>query len=118
MGMANMGLFRARSCLRLPTIRRWRTEWSTCSTNLQIAREACGAAIRSSRLTKVAFIEEAARQPQSENLRRLNMFAERLVCSWIGAFGLAVGAFCQTYVQFSVIEGTTTEAISINANGE
>jgi hypothetical protein len=30
------------------------------------------------------------------------MFAERLICSWIGAFGLAAGAFCQTYVQFSV----------------
>jgi hypothetical protein len=27
------------------------------------------------------------------------MFAARLICSWIGAFGLAAGAFGQTYVQ-------------------
>jgi hypothetical protein len=24
------------------------------------------------------------------------MFAARLICSWIGALGLAAGAFCQT----------------------
>ena len=44
------------------------------------------------------------------------MFAQRLVCSWIGAFGLAAGAFCQTYVQFSV--GFTTIRTSINDKGE
>ena len=26
------------------------------------------------------------------------MFAARFICSWIGAFGLAAGAFCQNYV--------------------
>jgi hypothetical protein len=46
------------------------------------------------------------------------MFAARLICSWIGALGLAAGAFCQTYVQFPEIEGTTTVASSINENGE
>jgi hypothetical protein len=45
--------------LRLPTIRRWRTEILTCSTALRFAREPGGAATRSSRPTKVAFIEEA-----------------------------------------------------------
>jgi hypothetical protein len=46
------------------------------------------------------------------------MFAQRLICSWIGAVGLASGAFCQIYVQFSVIEGTTTAPRSINEKGE
>ena len=44
------------------------------------------------------------------------MFAERLVCSWIGAFGLAAGAFCQTYVQISVDRSLIPE--SINEKGE
>jgi hypothetical protein len=44
------------------------------------------------------------------------MFAERLICSWIGALGLAAGAFCQTYVQFSVDAGTGPS--SINEKGE
>jgi len=44
------------------------------------------------------------------------MFAERLICSWIGAFGLAAGAFCQTYVQFSIDAGPIPG--SINQNGE
>jgi hypothetical protein len=43
------------------------------------------------------------------------MFAERLVCSWIGAFGFAAGAFCQTYAQFSV--GSATSPNSINEKG-
>src|SRR6516162_7670940 len=30
------------------------------------------------------------------------MFAARLICSWIGAFGLAAGAYCQTYVQINL----------------
>ena len=30
------------------------------------------------------------------------MFAERLICSWIGALGLAGGAFCQTYVPVQI----------------
>ena len=44
------------------------------------------------------------------------MFAERLICSWIGAFGLAAGAFCQTYVQFSIDAGPIPG--SINQKGE
>ena len=43
------------------------------------------------------------------------MFAQRLICSWIGTLALAAG---QTYVQFPEIEGTTTVASSINENGE
>jgi hypothetical protein len=30
------------------------------------------------------------------------MFAQKLICSWIGAFGLAAGAFCQTYAPILV----------------
>jgi hypothetical protein len=44
------------------------------------------------------------------------MFAERLICSWIGALVLASGALCQTYVQFSV-DGDTGPT-SINKKGE
>jgi hypothetical protein len=44
------------------------------------------------------------------------MFAARFVCSWIGAFGLAAGAFCQTYVPFSVDGGAFPS--SINEKGE
>jgi hypothetical protein len=44
------------------------------------------------------------------------MFAARLVCSWIGAFGLATGVFCQTYVTFSV--GINLSVSSINEKGE
>jgi hypothetical protein len=40
------------------------------------------------------------------------MFAEELVCSRIGAFGLAAGAFCQTYVQFSIDNGTIPGSIN------
>jgi hypothetical protein len=40
------------------------------------------------------------------------MFAARLIC----ALGLAAGAFCQTYVQFSVDQSTFPQ--SINENGE
>jgi hypothetical protein len=53
------------------------------------------------------------------------MFAERLICSWIGAFGLVAGAFCQTYVQILVDgsidaqcgTGCVTNAFSINNAG-
>ena len=44
------------------------------------------------------------------------MFAARLICSWIGALGLAAGAFCQTYVQFSIDGGPIPR--SINEKGE
>jgi hypothetical protein len=44
------------------------------------------------------------------------MFAERFICSWIGAFGLAAGAFCQTYVQFSIDRGIIQT--SINKKGQ
>ena len=44
------------------------------------------------------------------------MFAKRLVCSWIGALGLAAGAFSQTYVRFSVDNATIPK--SINEKGE
>ena len=44
------------------------------------------------------------------------MFAERLICSWIGALGVAAGAFCQTYVQFSVDDGTSP--YSLNEKGK
>ena len=44
------------------------------------------------------------------------MFAERLICLWIGAFGLAAGAFCQTYIQFSIDAGPIPG--SINEKGE
>jgi hypothetical protein len=44
------------------------------------------------------------------------MFAGRLICSWIGALGLAAGAFCQTYVQFSIDGGPSPT--SINNKGE
>src|SRR6516225_4659584 len=44
------------------------------------------------------------------------MSAERLICSWIGALGLAAGAFCQTYDQFSVEKDTIPG--SINEKGE
>ena len=44
------------------------------------------------------------------------MSAQRLICSWIGAFGLATGAFGQTYVQFS-IPPFDTYPTSINAAG-
>jgi len=43
------------------------------------------------------------------------MFATRLVCSWIGAFGLVAGAYCQTYIQIGV--GPTTSPSSINNAG-
>jgi hypothetical protein len=33
-----------------------------------------------------------------KKLTRSNMVAERLICWWIGALGLARGAFCQTFV--------------------
>src|SRR5215472_15794442 len=45
------------------------------------------------------------------------MFAERLICSWIGALALAGGAFCQTYVGISAIPGYDTYPYSINAAG-
>jgi hypothetical protein len=48
--------------------------------------------------------------------KELNMFAERLICSWIGALCLAAGAFCQTYVQISV--DASTSPMSINKKGE
>jgi hypothetical protein len=44
------------------------------------------------------------------------MFAERLICSWIGALGVAAGAFCQTYVQSSVDDGTSL--YSLNEKGK
>ena len=44
------------------------------------------------------------------------MFAERLICSWIGGLGLAAGAFCQTYVQFSADQRPTIP-VSINSEG-
>src|SRR5215469_7541504 len=44
------------------------------------------------------------------------MFAERLICSCIGALGLAACAFCQTYVQFSIDAGPIPG--SINQKGE
>ena len=47
---------------RLSTIRRWRTECSTCSKAqifFLLARRTCGATTNSSRLTQVAFVEEA-----------------------------------------------------------
>ena len=43
------------------------------------------------------------------------MFARRLICLWIGAFGLAAGAFCQTYVGINL--GGSTFPISINGAG-
>lgn len=43
------------------------------------------------------------------------MFARRLICWWIGALGLATGAFCQTYVSFTNIQDTF--AYSINDSG-
>jgi len=43
------------------------------------------------------------------------MFAARLVFSWIGAFGLAVGAFGQTYVP--IIVGAFTQPYIINNAG-
>jgi hypothetical protein len=46
------------------------------------------------------------------------MFAARLVCSWIGALGLAAGAFCQTYVPFSLGQFTTPLPLGINEKGE
>ena len=33
------------------------------------------------------------------------VFAQNLICSWVGALGLAAGAFCQTYVQVSLGDG-------------
>ena len=30
------------------------------------------------------------------------MFAARFACSWIGAFGLVAGAYCQTYVPINL----------------
>jgi hypothetical protein len=44
------------------------------------------------------------------------MFGARLICSWIGAFGLAAGAFGQTYVQILVDESTFPN--SINEKGD
>ena len=44
------------------------------------------------------------------------MFAQRLICAWIGALGLAAGAFCQTYVLISVDRNTFPS--SINEKGE
>src|SRR5215472_8778311 len=46
------------------------------------------------------------------------MFAGRLVCGWIVVSGLAAGAFCQSYIQFSVVEGEPTSPNSINQKGE
>jgi hypothetical protein len=49
------------------------------------------------------------------------MFAQRIMCSWIGAFGLAAGAFCQSYVQLSIAtvgHNTFTSPASINRKGE
>jgi hypothetical protein len=43
------------------------------------------------------------------------MFAQRLMCSWIGALGLATGAFGQTYVSFTNVADTF--AYSINDSG-
>ena len=40
------------------------------------------------------------------------MFAERPICSWVGALGLAAGAFCQTYVTFSVDGGTVPNSLN------
>src|SRR5215469_7366452 len=46
------------------------------------------------------------------------MFAERLVCSWIGALGLAAGAFCQTYVGIVPVPGDiSTFPTGINEAG-
>ena len=39
------------------------------------------------------------------------MFARRLICWWIGALGLATGAFCQTYVSFTNIQDTFAYSI-------
>ena len=41
------------------------------------------------------------------------MFAKRLICWWIGALGLAAGAFCQTYLQFSVDLGVDAQTMHI-----
>jgi hypothetical protein len=49
------------------------------------------------------------------------MFATKLMCSWIGAFGLTAGAFGQTYVQLSIAivgHNTFTSPAGINARGE
>jgi hypothetical protein len=42
------------------------------------------------------------------------MFAQKLICSWVGALGLAAGAFCQTYVQIYLGDGRYTVASDIN----
>jgi len=45
------------------------------------------------------------------------MFAARLMCSWIGAFGLA-GAFCQgSFVTFSIEGANNVFPCSINEKG-
>src|SRR5215469_15287743 len=51
------------------------------------------------------------------------MFAERLICSWIGAFGLAAGAFCQSYVRIEIPQSPempvkATFPNSINEKGD
>src|SRR6516162_3805034 len=43
------------------------------------------------------------------------MFTRKLVCSWIGAFGLAAGAYCQTYVPINL--GYSTLPATINEAG-
>ena len=47
------------------------------------------------------------------------MFAQRLICLWIGAFGLAAGAFGQTYVEFIAqsVGSEYTYPYSINEAG-
>jgi len=46
------------------------------------------------------------------------MFAERLLCSWIGVLGLAAGAFCQTYVQIAVDGEATPSSINKRARSQ
>jgi hypothetical protein len=46
------------------------------------------------------------------------MSTQRFLCAWIGALGLAAGAFGQTYVQISVNSSTVTIPTGINASGE
>jgi hypothetical protein len=50
------------------------------------------------------------------------MFAEKLVCSWIGALGLAAGAFCQSDFPITVVIQTVPAEVtfpnSINEKGQ
>jgi hypothetical protein len=48
------------------------------------------------------------------------MFAAKLMRSWIGALVLTPGAFCQTFIPFSVMPsvGSATIPASINRKGE